>query len=194
LISHHPSEATLFAYATGTLPEALAIVAATHLRQCSTCRRSVAALENVGGALLDMTPPVPLADDALDRVLLRCGETPPAPPAVLNLGLPAPLDRVAMGGWWPLRVGGAAWGGLILIQPGRGFPRHGHAGLELTCVLAGRFADGAGQYEVGDLTEPETDHDDPPVVIGTQPCLCVLASEGMWMRGFLGLAQRMIGG
>ena len=46
-------------------------------------------------------------------------------------------------------------------------PRHGHEGLELTCVLSGSFADGTGAYYPGDLSEPVTDHDKPPLVTGT---------------------------
>ena len=202
MIRHHPSEATLVAYAAGTLPEALAIVVATHLGECVACRRSLVILEAAGGALLDALPPVPLAADALGRLLSRVDEPTSAPPPILNPGLPAPLDRVALGRWWwigrgmrwrALRASGAAWGGLILVQPGRALPRHGHAGLELTCVLSGSFADGAGQYEAGDLAESGADHDEPPLATGTQPCLCVIASEGMRLRGLLGLAQRMIG-
>jgi hypothetical protein len=30
-------------------------------------------------------------------------------------------------------------------------------------------------------------------VTGTEPCLCIIASEGMRLRGLLGLAQRMMG-
>jgi putative transcriptional regulator len=202
LIRHHPSEATLVAYAAGTLPEALAIVVATHIGGCMACRRFSAVLEATGGALLDALPPVPLADDALDRLLSRIDELAPAPPPILNPGLPAPLDRVTLSRWWPigrgmrwraLRASGTAWGGLILVQPGRALPRHGHAGLELTCVLSGSFADGAGRYEAGDLAESEADHDEPPVVIGARPCLCIIALEGLRLRGLLGLAQRVIG-
>ena len=90
-------------------------------------------------------------------------------------GLPPPLDRVPLGRWWPIGIGarwrplqaeGAAWGGLILVQPGRALPRHGHEGLELTCVLKGAFADGSGLYGPGDLSEPQEDHDQPPVADG----------------------------
>ena len=35
---HHPSETTLLAYAAGTLPEALAMVTATHLSSAPACR------------------------------------------------------------------------------------------------------------------------------------------------------------
>ena len=201
MIRHHPSDSTLTAYASGALPEALAIVAATHIAWCPACRHSLDTLEATGGAILDDLTPVPLADDAVDRLLARTGEPAPARPPVLNPELPAPLNRVSLGRWWPigigtryrpLRISGGAWGGLVLAQPGRSLPRHGHAGLELTCILSGSFADGAGEYLPGDLSEPETDHDQPPVVIGAEPCLCIIASEGMRLRGLLGLAQRMI--
>ncbi|MDB5403098.1 MAG: transcriptional regulator [Rhodopila sp.] len=202
MIHHHPTETTLAAYATGTLPEALALVAATHIARCAACRQAVATLEATGGAVLDEVTPVALSGEALDRLLVRMDEPPRAVPPVLNPELPAPLSRVSLGRWWPVgpgvryrpwRASGVAWGGLLLAQPGRSLPRHGHAGLELTCVLSGRFADGSGEFAPGDLSEPVTDHDQPPLVIGTQPCLCIIASEGMRLRGLLGFAQRMIG-
>ena len=202
MISHHPSESTLAAYAAGSLPEALALVAATHLGQCQVCRTSLATLEATGGALLESLPPVALSTDALDRITVRLDQPAAAPPPVLNPSLPAPLNRVSLGRWWPvgrgfryrpLRTSSAAWGGLLLAQPGRSLPRHGHAGLELTCILSGAFADANGTYAAGDLSEPVTDHDQPPVVVGAEPCLCVIASEGMRLRGLMGWAQRMIG-
>jgi putative transcriptional regulator len=208
MITHHPSGTSLLGFAAGTLPEALATVLATHAGQCANCRRALATIEAVGGALLNELPPVPLAAEiadpaALDRLLDR-GQQPneAADPPVLHAALPPPLDRMPMGRWWPigsglrwrpLRVGGAAWGGLILAQPGRTLPRHGHVGLELTCVLSGAFADAGRAYSVGDLAEPEGDHDLPPVVIGGEPCLCVIASEGLRLRGLLGVAQRIVG-
>jgi putative transcriptional regulator len=202
MISHHPSEPTLLAYAAGTLPQALALVTATHIAQCPACQRARGTLEATGGAVLDELTPVPLTGDALDRLLARTEEPAPPPPPVLNPDLPAPLDRVLLGRWWPIGIGaryrplrtaGSAWGGLVQAKPGWSLPRHGHAGLELTCILSGSFADGSGEYVAGDLSEPVTDHDRPPLVIGMEPCLCIIASEGMRLRGLLGLLQRMIG-
>jgi putative transcriptional regulator len=201
LTTHHPTEPTLLAYASGSLPEALAIVAATHLGHCAACRRSLTALEAAAGALLDDLAPIPLGADALQRLLARAEEPARATPPILHPELPAPLNRVPLGRWWPvgygirfrpLNVVGGAWGGLIAAQPGRALPRHGHVGRELTCVLSGSFADGAGEYLAGDLSEPVHDHDQPPLVVGSEPCLCIIASEGMRLRGLLGIAQRII--
>jgi putative transcriptional regulator len=202
VINHHPSEATLTAYAAGNLSEALALVAATHLGHCAACGRDLATLEATGGALLDDLPPQELSVDALARLMLRLDEPAPPLPPVFSPQLPAPLSRVALGRWWPIGRGiryrpfqtsGAAWGGLLLARPGRALPRHGHSGLELTCILSGSFADGHGVYAAGDLSEPTADHDQPPIVIGAESCLCVIASEGMRLRGLLGWAQRIIG-
>jgi putative transcriptional regulator len=202
MIQHHPTEQTLLAYATGSLPQALAIVTATHLGQCPLCQRALGTLEATGGVLLDDLAPIPLSGDALERLLERADEPAPLPPPILHPELPAPLNRVALGRWWPVGIGvryrplqtaGAAWGGLILAQPGRSLPKHGHEGRELTCILSGSFADGSGHYQVGDLSEPITDHDVPPMVTGGEPCLCIIASEGMRLRGLLGRVQRLIG-
>lgn len=181
------------------MSEGLAIVLATHLMQCSQCQRTLAEFEAIGGALLDTLPPVPLASGALDQLFDR-PEQQTCP--VLNAALPPPLDRVPMRKWWPignglrwrpLRVGGIAWAGLILAQPGRVFPRHGHSGIEFTCVLSGAFADGGYVYAAGDLDEPDANYDHPPMVVSAEPCLCVIASEGMRLRGVLGRAQRLFG-
>ena len=198
---HHPSEPTLAAYATGTMPEALALVTATHLSFCPACRISLSTIEAIGGVILDDLTPVPMSPDALDHLLQRLDTPPPPPPPLLHPNLPAPLNRVPLGRWWPISRGvryrplqttGGAWGGLIHAKPGRSLPRHGHQGLELTCIISGAFADAGGQYHAGDLSEPESDHDHPPVVVSAEPCLCVLASEGMHLRGVLGWVQRIL--
>ena len=202
MITRHPTEPTLAAYAAGSLPYAIGLIVATHLGQCPTCRRALDTLEATGGALLEDLPPVSLAPAALDQLLGRVDE--PAPPSrpILNPDLPAPLNRTPLGRWWPagrgiryrpLRTTGPAWGGLLLVQPGRSLMPHGHIGLELTCVLSGAFVDGDHEYGAGDLAEPAADHDQPPIVIGTDPCLCVIATEGVRMHGILGWVQRRFG-
>jgi putative transcriptional regulator len=202
VITRHPSDPCLLAYAAGTLPEALALVVATHIGCCAQCRQALAVCEATGGILLGELRPVSLSVNALETVLARADEPAAVVPPVLNPDLPAPLDRIALGRWWPigrgmrwrpLRTEGSAWAGLILGQPGRSLPPHGHIGRELTCVLSGTFADGGDIYRAGDFAEPDGDHNRPPAVVGAEPCLCLLASEGMRLRGLLGLGQRAVG-
>jgi putative transcriptional regulator len=199
----HPTEGNLLAYAAGTLPEALGLVLATHLAGCAACQATVALAEAVGGALLDSLPPAEMAADAAVADALLAGAATPAfiVPPVLHPDLPPPLNRVPFGRWWtltrglrwrPMRAAGSAWGGLLLVQPGHGLPRHGHKGRELTCVLSGAFADHGDIYRAGDIADPESDHD-PLLVAGAAPCLCVIASEGFLLRGIAGFLQRIAG-
>lgn len=50
---HHLDETTLLEYASGALPEPVAMLAATHLALCTTCRSTHSVLESAGGALLE---------------------------------------------------------------------------------------------------------------------------------------------
>ncbi len=204
MIAHHPADATLAGYAAGSLPEGLALVVATHLAACPTCRTAAAMLDRVGGALLEGLPPAAMAPDALALVLARSERpVPPQPAVTLEPNLPAPLNRCMFGPWWrvgpglrwrSIRVGGTAWAGLLQAAPGRALPRHGHDGAELTCVLEGAFSDETGQYGPGDVAEPDPAIDHQPRVDSADPCLCVIASEGLRLHGVLGLAQRLLRG
>jgi putative transcriptional regulator len=202
-IRHHPNEPSLLAYAAGTLPEALGLVVATHLAGCAACQTTVALAEAVGGALLESLPPEPMTVDAAaaDKVLDSTRTPLPGVLPLLSPDLPPPLNRVGFGRWWrvgrglrwrPMRASGTAWGGLLLVQPGSSLPGHGHVGRELTCVLAGAFSDRGDVYRAGDVADPDSDHA-PLVAVGADPCLCVIASDGIRLHGILGILQR-IGG
>lgn len=49
---HHLDEATLVSYAAGALPEAMAIVASTHLDACRQCRDGLLGADTIGGLLM----------------------------------------------------------------------------------------------------------------------------------------------
>jgi putative transcriptional regulator len=117
---HHFPEELLLDHATGALPEGEAVLVATHLALCHECRAAAVDLEAIGGALLSAVDPVPLAPDALNRVLARidAGEVPPAQTggaaAKAAGSLPRPLHAYLGGGaeadlatlaWQPLADG-----------------------------------------------------------------------------------------
>ena len=202
MIRHHPTDETLAFYAGGTLSEALGLVVATHLAGCVACRRIKSELEAVGGEAMDDMPPTPMDDDALALVLART-ERPFAPALrpVLSPHLPPPLDacdfdpwrRIGLGlRWRGLKNNRRGLAGLLEGLPGKVLPLHAHSGLELTCVLSGTFTDGAAQYGAGDLAEVEAGHEHRPTIGGDSPCLCVVATEGVQLRGLLGVAQRLV--
>jgi putative transcriptional regulator len=70
-ITHHPPDDTVLRYANGTLPEAPAIVVATHLSFCPGCRQRMEAYEMLGGSMLESVPPAALSADALSATLAR---------------------------------------------------------------------------------------------------------------------------
>ncbi|MCB9959877.1 MAG: cupin domain-containing protein [Rhodospirillaceae bacterium] len=74
----HLSDDRLIDYASGAADEALALLVASHLDYCPDCRKRLAEIEAVGGALLDSLAPAPLECITLDSVLARieAEETP----------------------------------------------------------------------------------------------------------------------
>ena len=210
MIRHHPSDATLTAYAGGMLPEALGLVVAAHLYGRAACRETRAMAEAVGGAIMETLPPTPMTEDALALVLARAERpVPPPPPRLLPRGkgesslLPPPLDACSFGPWRRiapglrfrrLLAGERGIAGLLEAMPGKVLPLHSHTGLELTCVLGGSFVDGADRSAAGDLAEVDEGQPHRPEVDGSVPCLCIIATEGVRLHGLLGVAQRLLGG
>jgi putative transcriptional regulator len=187
-MTHHPSAATLLAYAAGRLPVAHGIVVRTHLALCAECRAEAALAAAIGGEMLAELPPAALAADSLASVLGRLEEAaPPAPPA---RPVPTTVEQLATGRWWwigpgmrlmPLLRRGAdnVRLDLIKVAPGVRLPGHGHTGTELTCVLRGAFGDETGEYHAGDFAEgePGLEHEPMALPVG-QDCVCLIATEG----------------
>ncbi len=70
-ITHHPPDDTVLRYANGTLPEAPAIVVATHLSFCPACRHRMETYEMLGGSMLENVAPANLSPDALSATLAK---------------------------------------------------------------------------------------------------------------------------
>lgn len=201
-VRHHPKTETLADYAAGRLDEARAVVIATHAAQCAQCSCAIADFEALGGDFLDAVDPVPMADDALEKILARAGtganivlpEAPVgdgAPMAALEKRLPlsaylkGDLDAVK---WRPVAPGlsqsvidaqGYRSGVLRLlkIEPGTKMPRHTHKGDELTLILRGAYEDEVGRFGVGDLADLDGEHTHSPKAIGDEPCVCLIATS-----------------
>ncbi len=202
-IRHHPSEATLAAYAAGTLWKAAGPVVQGHLDLCPRCRAVFDVAEAVGGAFLDDLPPTALSPDALRRVAERLGgeaagdsARAPAAPWVPTEGAAAAaaVPRDARLRWLAPGVrhavllrGGPADGTLRLlrVRPGTALPRHAHRGTELTLVLEGAFSDETGRHGPGDLVELEGEESHRPVAEGATDCVCLVATEGRLRFGGL---------
>lgn len=209
-ITHHLDEATLMSFAAGSLPAALAAVAAAHTAMCPRCRHEVALLEGVGQALVSELAPASLARP----------EPPTPPPAASHqpshrqdgqgdAEVPRVVGRLVAGGldavrwrWlgpgvWdrPLPVAGAGKLRLLKVAPGHHVPEHGHGGTELTLVLRGAFRDATGLYARGDVADLDETIAHKPVIDGNVDCICLVASEqpelfrGRFARNWLRLRR-----
>jgi len=70
-MKHHPEFSWLEQYAAATLPLPVALCVSTHLSFCGECRRQIDLLHNLGGLLFAQLEPMPVADELLQRILLR---------------------------------------------------------------------------------------------------------------------------
>lgn len=195
----HPGEELLQAYAAGHLEEPIALLVATHSALCPDCRRQIAELEQVGGALLDSLKPSRLEEESLDSVLARLDDAPVAfeiPPSRNqefqgDMRLPQPLR-----GYFSKSLDELDWRGrgaiaevellpeqeafktrLLKIKAGAAVPRHTHEGAEITMVLSGGFSDGRGHYLRGDVALADRDVDHRPVADPDEDCICIAVTD-----------------
>ncbi len=214
-ITHHLDDATILAYAAGTLGEAHGFAVATHLAYCSECRASVRQAESYGGELLMEQDAAAVTDScraatlaSLDAIVKAPVRRPSAAltdvPAVLcNLLDNRPLNTLK----WkskapgiamfeiPLSGKGKTHLQLLKIAPGKKLPEHGHGGEELTVILRGSYSDHTGRYTTGDVADFDEDIEHQPVVDSDVDCICLVATEAparfksIWAR----LAQPFVG-
>jgi putative transcriptional regulator len=144
-ITHHPPDDTVLRYANGTLPEAPAIVIATHLSFCPGCRQRMETYEMLGGSLLEDAAPSKLSADALSITLARLDATsvddgngdnggdgggrgqnpgkslaaPQRPDLPSGMDWPQALRHYDIPGW-RFVVPGVKWTGISLASPEAG--------------------------------------------------------------------------
>lgn len=185
-ISHHPSDATLQARASGTLDPARGLIVDMHLSRCPACAERIKLFEAVGGALLEDTAVAQLKPGALERLFRRLAqEVPIAEPTPSS----DPLDSYELGKWrWvgpgvhQRSVSVPETDGLkvfmLKARPGTRLPHHKHTGYEWTCVLQGAFEHEFGRFGAGDFDEADETMEHKPVVCEGEPCICIVALQG----------------
>lgn len=213
MITHHPGEELLIAYAAGASDEAVSLIVATHLALCPDCRREVNHAEMAGGALLEDMEPAPLPEIAVAAVMSRLNgmETTPARPAVAHNGFKAPEPlRSYLGGdldsvrWIPVAKGisyrpilkrGRSSAQLVRSTPGHGISLHTHKGEEHSLVLIGGYSDPTGHYLRGDVqtAAPELTHH--PVADEGEDCIVLAVADAplAFRNPFVGLMAKLIG-
>lgn len=183
-IRHHLTDALLMAYAAGTLPEAFALVAATHVSMCDTCRATLAAFDAVGGAVLEACAPEMMSAGSLNATLARL-DRPVLIPAQTPLEGYIGGDLAAVK-WRSIGMGvrqailptsRTATARLLYIPAGQAVPDHGHRGTELTLVLQGAFADERDAFGPGDLEIADQEVKHTPKARPGMACICLAATD-----------------
>ncbi len=196
--AYHPHDEVLLDHVTGASSPAESLIVSLHLEFCDHCRRVVADLFSLGGAMLDAIEPAFVSPQMFNKTLHAIGQgagTPPAEaPSVIPrvptfaAGWPAPLreqvvaSRLGRWRWLPagfraLRVPFAEDDARVWVMKapgGRGPFTHTHAGEEWTVVLQGGFTDETGTYAAGDFVSVGTGDTHHTVAEPGEGCVCVL--------------------
>ncbi|MCT4608976.1 MAG: ChrR family anti-sigma-E factor [Pelagimonas sp.] len=198
-VTHHIPDAMMAAYAAGTLPHAFAVVVATHLSMCATCRASLAAHQSVGGVFLEDSDSVAVSDSLKSDLFAQLDDpfVPepiydrsgiyPGPIMELLKGRPIHWKRVGMGVRQDILSEDPSGSvRLLYIPPGQAVPDHSHGGLELTLVLQGSFSDETGQFGVGDVEIADEHLEHTPIADAGDPCICLAATDArLKFRAFM---------
>ena len=205
---YHPDQFLLQDYAAGDVPGAIALTLSVHLEYCARCRADAAELARVGGQLLGTLDPVPVNDDAFERLMERI-EAAPVPaasrgavpvrasrdglPRALASLMPQGLDALEWNRVGKLRSTRLRFGdrqrevGLQHISAGGRVLEHGHCGNEITVVLRGHFSDADGRYQPGDFLLRTPEHVHRPMAAADEDCLCLAVLDApLRFNGLLG--------
>ena len=202
-IRHHVPDQVLSAYAAGELAEAFNLIVATHVSMCDDCRAQLAAIEALGGAVIEGGEAVEMSDSALEAALSRIEMLPQATMRVRPVSrglLPVPLADYISGDlssirWTALGAGvrqailptdRKATARLLYIPAGAQMPDHGHRGMEMTLVLQGAFADESDRFGPGDIEVADEEMEHTPVAEMGADCICLAVTDApLRFRGML---------
>lgn len=189
-ITHHTSDAMLAAFASGNLPQAFAVVVASHVSLCAQCRAALEVQQSIGGIVLEETSSVAVSSSLKNNILEQLDDPFIPEPVYDRSGVfPGPVIQAMKGRaprWKKLGMGvrqdiltsdksGSVR--LLYIPAGQAVPDHSHNGLELTLVLQGSFSDEAGRFGVGDLEIADEAVEHTPTADNGDPCICLAATD-----------------
>ncbi len=189
-IVHHLDDATVLAYAAGTLGEALSTAASIHISMCPQCREALRDAEALGGEIFEGLEANAVSDTCRSATFLRLDATA----GVAARQSRSPLEKL-LGGKdlahlpWRRKAPGfsvidvplsAKTSGslkLLKIASGMRMLEHGHGGGELTLVLQGAFRDEVGRFSTGDIADLDQETEHCPVIEAGEDCICLFATQ-----------------
>lgn len=208
----HLDDATVVAYAGGSLSNCLSVVAASHVAMCDHCRAKVRRAEAVGAALLETCEVQQMKPDALSSVFERIDGSDWVQPKTRSdasddpdPSLPLPVSRLLDCKLDDVRWKTAGPGVgihvieknedgtslyMLKVRPGHKLPDHGHDGQEMTLILRGAYRDEIGRFAPGDVADLDEHIEHQPVIEDGEDCICLIATEAP--ARFKGLVPRLL--
>jgi len=200
MIAHHPEIELLLDYASGALPEPMALSIACHASTCKQCHDQLQKLEEMGGALLEDAAEEGVKTSELKAVLARLDdvkiESEPLPSStfdeVTSKVIPKPLRFYMPGNlqdlkWrhigrkvsqYNLDIDVAGYKvSLMRFKAGTPMPIHTHKGNEATLVLAGGYSDQGRHFERGDFDAKDPSHTYQPIVDEGEDCIALVVMD-----------------
>lgn len=203
--SHHVPEEELLEYVAGASTDPAWLAIACHVSLCPACAAQVAALESIGGSILQAGVGQALAPGALESTLARLEAVPQskeeassgmdvvAPAFLAPFGLPAPLLRglpAAVADWRfvipgvravELPVASAeARVRLVSFNGGITIPLHDHGGTEYAVVFSGALEEKAEakRFGRGDISIRQSGERHEQRATPGEPCIALVVNEG----------------
>ena len=165
-------------YAAGNQPEAIALAGDLHVMLSDGGRRAADIWSAVGGVLLES------AGATAQQQIPDLPESPKVAEGRSQAGASRLLAMAEEPLRWRRGLSGVAYVPLgtpgakfMKLERGQSAPAHGHGGLEATVVLHGRFSDGHGIYERGDIVLAVPGMRHKPRGEGAEPCICFVAER-----------------
>lgn len=191
LPGHHPPQADLLSYSSGSASDGVAVLVACHLTFCPRCRKQVGGLDRLAEAMIPSMAPSPRGVPGVEGLLERLGpQEAPRSPARHDEILPAPLrervgpadalpwQRYPLGmAYAPLQLGGVD-AFVVDFPPGLALPDHRHQGIERAMPLVGGFSDGTDAFGPGDVSVDTGDEVHRVRIDEHGHCVCLFVNDG----------------
>lgn len=195
MIKHHPNAQQLNAFVSGTCEPTVALMVSAHVDMCLDCQAKCMKLQQVQ-TIEALSSPV--STSSLDRMFSQITQLPQqkttlpraaSVPATFDIELegkrfvlPRTLKRYAKntGNWsrlvgklWqaPVDLGYMGKANFIYMEKGGKVPEHTHKGTEMTLVIDGQYGDGVANYDCGDFTLLDGQHNHLPHSEADEGCL-----------------------
>lgn len=196
-VNHHPPAELILDYVSGNGSLALSAIVAGHAHFCAACQDQTAALNALGGAMLEHVEPEHISPSALVTIMERLDKSP-ARERMQNDGygveeIVPNVARHLSGGkgcglkWRQVgrkieeaKLFSATDGtklSVLRLQPGFVVPMHSHDGHEYTLVLSGGYSDSGRHFGPGDFDARDGTHTHRPIVDHEDGCVCVVALD-----------------